>query len=233
MNWLQKIVAQENIAHLSPGRRAILSTFGYRDFSVVQIIDQSQIEPSEYNNLSPHEGSVPFMIIDSYGEGYSKEESYTPGTVSTAISANLYPTLADLIKQQSRTLYPDLLLGILSSKHIGEFGQDYPDMTGFESIGEFVDYEQFEDESGYMIQVFQDPRAHVGFGREKAEFPYYWYIPELKVRSLDFRGKEHDPNMQEVIKVIWSNSGSFRYGTVQEASDAASKYIDYMLYQNS
>ena len=124
------------------------------------------------------------------------------------------------------------MLSTSQADHLYELVKDFPQLGGDKSLSEHgVDYEQFYDASGYTIQIFKDPRAYVGYGQAGPEFPYYWYLPELKVRSTDLNAKQQEPEMAEVVKLVWSPSGTFRYRTVQEAADAAEKYLDYVFPQ--
>lgn len=250
MNWWKKFAEENplgNPAEWPPGQRAILDVHGFYAFPVVQVIDWDQIgqlsdhyqvegdnvtSPNPFGSMTynRYEGSVPCVVLKSYGR-LTNEDYYSPGKVLIVGPQNLYKTFADLIRKEARVIFPDLILDVIGRDYIGEFLKDFPDMKGFQSISEFVQYDAFQDDSGYEILVLRDPRAYQAYGRSEPEFPYYWQIPELKVRSLDFGQHVHDEKMRDVVRAIWSRSGSFRYHTVQEAVEAASKFIEHMMYQ--
>jgi hypothetical protein len=242
MNWLIKMsqVAESAEPHNNPlwprGKKGLLSIFGWQDFVVVAVIGWNEIQelsdkyPTE--DILKSEGWVPCISLDVYGELHAKKPHYAPGTVHTVNPSNLYVSLADLIKRESRVLYPDLLTPkLLEKQHLQEFMQDYPELKGFSDFSEVISYEShnFNSPHGYTIQVHTSPNAHIGIGQTRPQSPYYWYIPELQKRSLDFLlsdigSKELGP----LIKSIWSKSGGFRYGTVEEARESAEKFLDYI-----
>ncbi len=248
MNWMQKFQQNEayemfgDVSEWNEGDIAILSIFGWKDFAVIKAIDWDDIghmsdrlevvdrdKIKSDSNMTWTRGEVvPCQVQKTYGEGYAKQDHYQPGNILMVGPQNLYRTIHDLIEKELKIVYPDLVLQTMNEDHIHEAIRDFPQLGGEQRIPEHVNYEQFQDSRGYTIQVFQDPRAYVGYGREEAEFPYYWYIPDLKVRSLDLNQSANDPKMRELIQSVWSRGGSFRYHTVQEAADAAEKYLDYM-----
>lgn len=226
----------------TPGILGILSHFTYRDFSVVRIIpfediaelsggyykmvDEQTIQSNNpFGGLShkKKDESVPCMIIDSYGSGYATNDSNRPGTVHMVGAQNLYKTLMDLLRKQFQSKYMDMALQISNLHHIQEFLQDYPQMKG---QGEFTDlagdYQIFTSDHGYEIQIFKEDSSHITNPYNKLQIdqaPFYWYMPELNKRSLDYT-LDQDPCF------VRSKLGMRHYATLQECLQAAEKYLD-------
>jgi hypothetical protein len=241
MNWMQKSAEGlfGNVEEWKDGDLGILSIFAWKDIAVFQTVDWDDVAHSsdkyELVDLNTIKGEsitwkrgevVPCKILKTYGTVYASH--YTPGEIRMVGAQNIYHTFIDLVKKQSRTTYPDLILGIMSSNTISQLSKDFPQLLGAERLSDLVSYEQYQSDHGYMIQIFTDPTAYQGYGRTKPEFPYYWYLPSLKVRSLDFNAVRHNPESKELIKLIWSEGGSFRYRTIEDALAAVDKYLDYM-----
>lgn len=220
-----------------PGMRGLLSHFGYKDFSVVRIIPFSQVvdmsqgyykwidddhikSTNSFGGLTHREGeSVPCVIEANYGKFYAQSQSNAVGRVRMVGAQNIYRTLMDLIKYQLKTLYPDYMLSIMDEEHIQELIADYPQLRGKGDVPDLIDYQVFMSDQGYEVQVVRDPKAYVSLGRTEAEFPFYWYIPELDKRSL-YISRSKDKCF------VPSIGGGGRYPDLQSALDAAEKYLD-------
>lgn len=239
MNWLQKI--GQDIPRWSDGDLAILSSFGWRDFSVVEVLSWENVSllSDEYQDVDKNtirttrQGlgnswkrgtAVPFKVLNTYsdsgGSGY-----YVTGKISFAGPQNLYHTLESLMKEQSSTLYPDITMTIIQKPHIAALSKDFPALMGSLNISEEVDYQIF-DINGYETQIINDKRAVESnpaiMQTRGTEGMYYWHIPELQTRSFDRKeGIDQSP---------W---GTGRYPTMQRAIESAEQYINYLFYGKS
>lgn len=230
INWFTKLC--QNEAEWGFRERGLLSHFGWRDFAVVEILQNRGNEewPSGFGmNVGPNpppewRGSpVPCKTIALYTDNESGVSRYDEvGKTHKVHPSNLYRTLGDLIEKQAKSLYPDLTLELMQKPHIASFIKDFPEMEGDLKPGDAVDYQVF-DVQGYEVQVFSDTQAAERnpaiLQTRGTDGIFYWNIPSLKTRSVDKKpGIDLTP---------W---GTGKYPTMQRALETAEEFIDFMFY---
>ncbi len=253
MNWLQKISQMDDETYETfgdpkewqPGTLAILSHFGWRDISVVKILQWEDVvnnhdsegyfENVDDNSIQTTRGfgnswkrgeSVPCVTISAYSDTESGESRYDKvGKVHLVAASNLYRTFEDIVKKESRVIYPDLILGLLSKSHVGQLQRDYPQLMGTSDFGDMVDYDTYEV-SGHQVMVFMDKARmakNPGILQTRGtDGIFYWQIPALKVRSVD------NPSSREGLDTRPWGGGT--YPTKQRALESAENYINYLFY---
>jgi hypothetical protein len=216
-NWFQRLASPE-ASEWGFRDRGIFSNFGWRDFSVVEVLQNRTPEISWINSII-----VPCRTIATYSDDETGESHYDEvGKVRKIIPENLYRTLGDLIKHQSQVAYPDLTLELMQKPHIASFLRDFPEMEGDLKPGDVVDYQIF-DVQGYEVQVFNDTQAqerNPGILQTRGtEGLFYWHIPELQTRSF-----ESKPGID---KSPW---GTGRYPTMNRALESAEQFVNFSFY---
>ncbi len=228
-----------NVSEWEDGQLAILSSFGWRDLCVVEVVgwnnvpylsdeytavDEDTIKTDRGNGYSWRRNeAVPFKILQTYSDDSTGQSRYhKAGTVNLAGPQNLYHSLDDLIKKESRSLYPDMVLQLANKKHINALIKDFPELVRDQNFAGNVDYQIF-DIQGYEVQVLNDVRQmerNPGIMKTRGtEGMFYWHIPDLGTRSTeDKEGIDRQP---------W---GTGRYPTMQLAIQSADKYISHLFY---
>lgn len=245
MNWFQRI-AQENpfgdVSEWKDGQLAILSSFSWRDFSVVEVlswenvsllsdkyddVDENTIKTTRGGGYSwRRDEAVPFKILDTYSDAQSGASRYhKPGEIRLAGPQNLYHSLEQLVTKESRSSYPDLVMELYQKPHIASLSKDFPELMGNYSVSDNIDYQIF-DINGYEVQVINDKKAIEQspsmMQTRGTEGMFYWNIPSLQTRSFD--------DKEGIDKTPW---GSGRYPTMQRAMEAAEQYINHLFYSVS
>ncbi len=243
-NWFLHVIAQDageqeiyetlgDPNEWKPGQIAVLSVFGIQDFVVVSVLSWDQVKemstrhkfPDDDTIVSPNpfgsmtykrdEGSVPVLYMDYYGSMY--RSTHNPGDVSIVGPQNLYRTLGDLMRKQTKTLFAELIPQLLGSEAVLQAVQDYPQLKDWDLPSDFGEYHSF-DVQGYEVQIVRDPRAYIPWGHKEPTAPYYWYIVQLDKRSL------YSSN-EEGMDLAPMQTG--RFPDIQTALASATKYVEY------
>lgn len=249
MHWFKRVAQFPGTSKSNPksiesweeGEYAILSNFGWRSFSVVEILDWDKAVSysDEFSSPDPdtitttrgygytwkRDNSVPCVVIENFSESGLESGSEAPGKVHFVHPSNLYREFNELVEKEVKVVFPDLVISLLNKPHVNKFLDEFPMMRGSKMLTELVDFDVF-DVQGYEVQVFNDLRAvqkSPGMMQtEGTEGMFYWVIPSLNVRSLE---DKHGIN-----KSPW---GSGRYPTKQMAVERAEEYLDFMFYGGS
>ena len=223
-----------------PGQLALLSHFGYKDFSVVKIVREEDVvaggENYEFTDRGtiywhnpfggmdrPRGDSVPVQVIRPFGF-HAARSAQTDNGFHLVGPQNLYRSIDALIQKELRVIYPDLVIQFWQSPQYTEFVREFPRLKERNSVLDQIDYQTF-DVQNYSVIVVGDPRSKKHQEElRRGGYPhpigvYYFAIPELNARSTD---------LEWVRKERLSENG--RFTSVREALAAAEKYIDYLFY---
>lgn len=175
--------------------------------------------------------SVPIKLVEPFGFHARRHESINNGFAYVG-AQNLYRTIDALIRKKSY-LDHDVLVTYWKSPDYHRLVTKYPTLKEKGSFLDDIEYHTF-DVRGYTAMVYADPRwkkqAEEDLKRGYPHTPYYYFaIPELKVRSRDLESYFRKPeNLKWIMNNGGSESGMFK--TIQQATDAAERYVDQLFY---
>jgi hypothetical protein len=141
--------------------------------------------------------NIPCLVLDQYSSFGKKDYKVVMPSAS-----NLYATLGDLLRKMSQTLYPHMFLEIMNLNHIVSFLKKYPELRGFNSVSDFVEYDMHEI-YGYEVFVVKN-----------RDGKYYWWIPSLDVFSLEELNGKFGHSFNKVELVL----------------ESAKKYLEFKFY---
>ena len=215
------------------GTIAILDNAGLYDISVCRIVpfDEApkivgepfrQINPNtvykhnDFGSMTYKKGeSVPIKCIEAFG--FHAKRSLEDGGYHYVGAQNLHKTIDSLIKKQLTHIYPDIILQYVSSPIYHQLITQFPVLkdksSPFDQIGE---YEHFTIH-GQEVIVCPELKAK----------KYYFAIPSMhNIRSQQLAFD--DKGFLRKFKLDgWENG---RFNTIQDAANAAEKFINYTLY---
>jgi hypothetical protein len=231
---------------LNVGQLAILSDFGFKEFTVMKIVSFEEAakgegyELKDKNTVISHNPfgdmeykrgqSVPCKTIKAFGDIGRRSETYHSGYHFVG-AQNLYKTIDDLVKKQLGVVYPDLVIELYKSPNYQELVKQFPTLKSKQSVLDQIEYHPFEVH-GYSVIVCPEKWAKKRaeeYKRSGYTHPigiYYFTIPELKIRSTEATLFGKDKELLKTLKV--PESGLFP--NVKDALDAAERYISYLFY---
>jgi len=193
------------------GSKAIFNLCGINNFAVVEILSTETTRRKDVN----------VVILDYYGS--IDTDKYKPGTKITAIRENLYPNLTQLFIKQTRVMFPDVLMKYTWSGILWNASRKHPEIGVTDKLVDIIEYHPYMIH-GYEVIIFKDPCAEF--------LPFYWYLSDMEKRSVGLVKQQEamdDEEIRNMLIDILAPAGTGRYITIEDAANAAEKYINYFI----
>jgi len=218
-----------------PGQLALLSHFGAQAFYVVKILSKEETL-KHMPHATPESELIPVEFVDFFATEDFSVPRRSIGDVGTVNPANLYSNVDELISKQT-TLYPDVKMKLHHDPYIQQVSKKYPQLGSKSKIFDQIETHYFNIR-GHSVLIIKDPHLEQSYSHWTPERRpmYYWYLPDEKIRSQHYGGYMNNEKLSPMVKKkLWEimSSGEFNsgvYKTVQDAVNAAEKYIDFFLY---